>query len=92
MVRAMLYEVAKNKIKKNSVILDHALLGAQAMGISSRQAPGAKRAKVVARKIGVIRHRMWIDGTTTRWTTNAKAAGQAETVRTSEPIVAGWAL
>jgi transposase len=30
---------------------------------------GAKRAKVaLARKIAVILHRMWIDGTTYRWT------------------------
>ena len=31
---------------------------------------GSKRAKVaLARKIAVILHRMWVDGTTYRWTT-----------------------
>ena len=36
------------------------------MDVAKRR--GSKRAKVaLARKIGVILHRMWIDGTTYRW-------------------------
>jgi hypothetical protein len=38
---------------------------------------GAKRAKVaLARKIGVILHRMWIDGTNFRWTKEAPKTQQ----------------
>jgi len=37
-----------------------------------------KRAKVaVARKIAVILHRMWIDGTSFRWSNKKKAAAHA---------------
>jgi transposase len=36
------------------------------MDVAKRR--GSKRAKVaLARKIGVILHRMWVDGTTHRW-------------------------
>src|SRR6516162_11861201 len=38
---------------------------------------GSKRAKVaLARKIGVILHRMWIDGTTYRWAEAKPIAGR----------------
>jgi len=37
------------------------------MDVAKRR--GSKRAKVaLARKIAVILHRMWVDGTTYRWT------------------------
>src|SRR5262249_14441492 len=40
----------------------------QRLGIGVAQRRGSKRAKVaLARKIGVVLHRMWIDGTTYRW-------------------------
>ena len=38
-----------------------------ALGVAARR--GAKKAKVaLARKIGVILHRMWVEGTNFRWT------------------------
>src|SRR5215831_1831046 len=44
------------------------------MDVAKRR--GSKRAKVaLARKIGVILHRMWIDGTTYRWTEADRSAG-----------------
>jgi len=45
------------------------------MDVAKRQ--GSKRAKVaLARKIGVILHRMWIDGTTYRWAEAKPIAAQ----------------
>jgi hypothetical protein len=39
---------------------------------------GSKRAKVaLARKIAVILHRMWVDGSTYRWTETQPIAAQA---------------
>src|SRR5258708_3127772 len=46
------------------------------MDVAKRR--GSKRAKVaLARKIGIILHRMWIDGTTERWTEAKPIAAQA---------------
>jgi transposase len=46
-------------------------------GLAIAKRRGKKRAKVaVARKIAVILHRMWIDGTSFRWS-NQKAAAHA---------------
>jgi hypothetical protein len=46
------------------------------MDVAKRR--GSKRAKVaLARKIGVILHRMWVDGTTYRWTEAMPIAAQA---------------
>jgi transposase len=46
------------------------------MDVAKRR--GSKRAKVtLARKIGVILHRMWVDGTTYRWTEAKPIATQA---------------
>jgi len=46
------------------------------MDVAKRR--GSKRAKVaLARKIGVILHRMWIDGTTYRWAEAKPIAAQA---------------
>ncbi len=43
-------------------------------GIDVAKRRGVKRAKVaLARKIGVILHRMWVDGTSFRWTKEGKA-------------------
>ena len=44
-------------------------------GVAKRR--GSKRAKVaLARKIAVILHRMWVDGTTYRWTDAQPTAAQ----------------
>jgi transposase len=46
------------------------------MGVAKRR--GLKRAKVaLARKIAMILHRMWVDGTTYRWAAAQPAAAQA---------------
>jgi transposase len=63
MVRTALYEAA-------SVMLTRTVrfsgLKAWAMAVAKRR--GMKKARVaLARKLGVILHRMWIDGTTFRW-------------------------
>ena len=71
MVRAMLYEAANVLLSRT---MRFSALKRWGLAVAKRR--GAKRAKVaVARKIGVILHRMWIDGTTFRWTNNEKAAG-----------------
>ena len=47
-------------------------------GIDVAKRRGSKRAKVaLARKIGIILHRMWIDGTTYRWAEAKPIAAQA---------------
>jgi transposase len=47
----------------------------KAWGIRLMKRSGAKKAKVaVARKLAVILHRIWIDGTDFRWTKEAVAA------------------
>jgi transposase len=46
------------------------------MDVAKRR--GSKRAKVaLARNIAVILHRMWVDGTTYRWTAPEPIAAQA---------------
>lgn len=65
MVRTALYEAA-------SVMLTRTVrfsgLKAWAMAVARRR--GTKKARVaLARKLGVILHRMWVDGTTFRWST-----------------------
>jgi transposase len=69
MVRTALYEAA-------SVMLSRTVrmspLKSWAMGVARRR--GARKARVaLARKLGVILHRMWVDGTSFRWTTEATA-------------------
>jgi transposase len=69
MVRTALYEAA-------SVMLTRTVrmspLKSWAMGVARRR--GAKKARVaLARKLGVILHRMWVDGTSFRWTSEAAA-------------------
>jgi hypothetical protein len=45
------------------------------MDVAKRR--GTKRAKVaLARKIGVILHRMWVDSASFRWTKEAGGAGR----------------
>ena len=69
MVRTALYEAA-------SVMLTRTVrmspLKSWAMGVARRR--GAKKARVaLARKLGVILHRMWVDGTDFRWTSETNA-------------------
>lgn len=71
-VRTALYEAA-------NVLLSRAtrfsVLKRWAMDVMKRR--GTKRAKVaLARKIGVILHRMWIDGTSFRWAKEVPEAAQ----------------
>ena len=63
MVRTALYEAANVLLSR---ITRFSKLKRWGMDVAKRR--GSKRAKVaLARKIGVILHRMWIDGTTYRW-------------------------
>jgi len=69
MVRTALYEAA-------SVMLTRTVrmspLKSWAMGVARRR--GAKKARVaLARKLAVILHRMWVDGTDFRWTRETPA-------------------
>jgi transposase len=72
MVRAMLYEAANVLLSRT---MRFSALKRWGLAVAKRR--GMKRAKVaVARKIAVILHRMWIDGTSFRWS-NQKAAAHA---------------
>ena len=69
MVRTALYEAA-------SVMLSRTIrmspLKSWAMAVAKRR--GSKKARVaLARKLGVILHRMWVDGTSFRWTSEPAA-------------------
>jgi transposase len=73
MVRTALYEAANVLLSR---IMRFSRLKRWGMDIAKRR--GSKRAKVaLARKIGVILHRMWVDGTTYRWTEVKPIAAQA---------------
>ncbi len=64
MVRAALYEAANVLLSRVSRF---SALKRWGMDLAKRR--GAKRAKIgLARKIGVILHRMWVDGAEFRWT------------------------
>ena len=69
MVRTALYEAA-------SVMLTRTVrmspLKSWAVAVAKRR--GTKKARVaLARKLGVVLHRMWVDGTSFRWTSEAAA-------------------
>jgi transposase len=73
MVRTALYEAANVLLSR---ITRFSKLKRWGMDVAKRR--GSKRAKVaLARKIGVIMHRMWVDGTTYRWTEAKLIAAQA---------------
>jgi transposase len=73
MVRTALYEAANVLLSR---ITRFSKLKRWGMDVANRR--GSKRAKVaLARKIGVILHRMWVDGTTYRWTAAEPVAAQA---------------
>jgi transposase len=64
MVRAVLYEAANVLLSR---VTRFSALKRWGLEVAKRR--GLKRAKVaVARKLAVILHRMWIDGSTFRWT------------------------
>lgn len=69
-VRNTLYEAANillSRVKRFSAL--------KRWGMEIAKRRGLKRAKVaLARKIGVIMHRMWVDGTEFRWTAAERAA------------------
>ncbi len=72
MVRTALYEAANILLSR---VTRFSALKRWGMDLVKRR--GAKRAKVaLARKIGVILHRMWIDGTNFRWTREASKVQQ----------------
>ena len=63
MVRTALYEAASVMLTRT---VGFSGLKAWAMAVAKRR--GMKKARVaLARKLGVILHRMWVDGTTFRW-------------------------
>ena len=69
MVRTALYEAA-------SVMLTRTVRfsGLKAWGMAVARRRGTKRARVaLARKLGVVLHRMWVDGTTFRWSSEETA-------------------
>jgi transposase len=73
MVRTALYEAANVLLSR---ITRFSKLKRWGMDVAQRR--GSKRAKVaLARKIGVILHRMWVDGTTYRWTEVKPITAQA---------------
>jgi hypothetical protein len=62
--------------RRSGVAHTHRPRRAWGMDVAKRR--GSKRAKVaLARKIGIILHRMWIDGTTYRWAEAKPIAAQA---------------
>jgi transposase len=70
--RTALYEAANVLLAR---ITRFSKLKRWGMDVAKRR--GSKRAKVaLARKIAVILHRMWVDGTTYRWTNAQPTAVQ----------------
>jgi transposase len=69
MVRTALYEAASVMLTRT---VRFSRLKAWAMGVAKRR--GTKKARVaLARKLGVVLHRMWVDGTTFRWSSEETA-------------------
>jgi transposase len=69
MMRTMLYEAAQSMLRSKR----WSWLKAWAMQIAKRR--GMKRAIVaLARRLAVVMHRIWVDGTEFRWTREAAAA------------------
>jgi transposase len=69
MVRTALYEAASVMLTRS---VRFSALKAWAMAVAKRR--GTKKARVaLARKLGVILHRMWVDGTDFRWSNEETA-------------------
>lgn len=72
MARTALYEAANVLLSR---VTRFSALKRWGMDVAKRR--GMKRAKVaLARKLGVILHRMWVDGTNFRWTREARGVKQ----------------
>jgi transposase len=70
MMRTMLFEAAQSMLTRT---IKWSWLKAWGMKIARRR--GIRRAIVaVARRMAVVMHRMWVDGTEFRWTNSATAA------------------
>ena len=70
MMRAMLYEAAQVMLTRTN---KWSWLKAWAMQIARRR--GMKKAIVaLARRLAVIMHRIWVDGTVFRWTRDVATA------------------
>jgi transposase len=70
MVRSMLFEAANALLTRSARF---SALKAWAMRVAGRA--GMKKAKVaLARKLAVVMHRMWVDGTEFRWTAEPRTA------------------
>jgi transposase len=70
MMRVMLYEAAQTMLTRST---KWSWLKAWAMKIAKHR--GMKRAIVaLARRLAVVMHRMWVDGTEFRWTKDIAAA------------------
>jgi hypothetical protein len=64
MMRKLLYEAAQSMMTR---VVKWCWLKAWAMNIAKRR--GRKKAKVaLARRLPVVMHRMWLDGSEFRWT------------------------
>ena len=69
MMRVMLYEAAQAMLPFEEMVL------AQGLGHADRQAPRNEESdRGLARRLAVIMHRIWVDGTEFRWTREAAAA------------------
>lgn len=69
MVRTALYEAASVMLTRS---VRMSSLKSWAMGVAKRR--GAKKARVaLARKLAVVLHRMWVDGTSFRWSSETAA-------------------
>jgi hypothetical protein len=70
MMRALLYEAAQVMMTR---VQKWSWLKAWAMNVAKRR--GLKKAVVaLARRLAVIMHRIWVDGTVFRWTKEAAPA------------------
>jgi transposase len=70
MMRRLLYESAQSMMTR---VVKWCWLKAWAMNIAKRH--GSKKAKVaLARRLAVVMHRMWVDGSEFRWTKEENTA------------------
>ena len=84
MLRTYLYEAANvllTRIEKWSAL--------KAWGIRLAKRSGLRKAKVaVARKLAVILHRMWIEGTEFKWSSRRSSVSGRSCVITARPSLA----
>ena len=79
MVRTALYEAASVMLTRT---VRFSTLKSWAMAVAKRR--GTKKARVaLARKLGVILHRMWVDGTSFRWSNEEPQSYKKESFETS---------